>query len=453
MLIRHNNLFLLSLVLFFSLTVAACGSGNGAGGGGGGTGGGVLGGSSPGIRGPGVNAPNDPVRPGTGGVGGGTGGGSGGGGAGGGAANPIPNDAIEVTINVPRSGGQTEVNFNGSTNAQGRRSLLINILNPDNNSTGGLSLQSLVFNASQVDFITENFALAGGGNLVNANDSPSKTLAVVLSPPISRNVNALTYPTRGRDLPLAVGQYIQRLFFQNAPSTNFTGRLVLKNDPSFQTGTIKVNLFIDGQANQRYINDILASVDIYREIYGRVGITLDVISTPRPSASSNLPNPPIGSTMYESLAQSIPNRIDAVNVFIASSIGDLSTPSSVLGVSGGIPGSYFPSVKSAVAISLDAHLGIDGNLDSQRQRVLAETIAHEVGHYLGLFHPVEINQAQPDAFQGEDPLGDTPFCFTIAECNAIGLSNNLMFPTATGTVQQNLTPEQADVMNIQPLVR
>jgi hypothetical protein len=441
-------LFTFCFLLISSLV--SCGSSAGGGGttvstgtgGGAGAGGGIGGGGAPGTRGPGANAPGDPVTP---------GGGTGAGGNGG--PNDAPIDAVVVDVLVPPRGARTTVSYTATANSNGTLNLLVNVINPQNQSTGGLSLQSVTFSSSQNDFFTERFSRVGGNTLVQSSDSPSKTLAVLLSPPISRLVNSLPYPTRGRDQPLTVDRYLQRIRFLDAPSTDVTGRIVLKNDPGFQAGVLKANVFLQGNGVINSRNEIQESIAVWVDVYARIGIAVDFLVIPQPGGPSSMPNPGIGSPVYETSAQQFADRQDAVNVHIGSVIQGASGPN-VLGVSGGIPGPYFPSQKSAVIIGLEAHQGLDGFLSSIERRVMGETIAHEVGHYLGLFHPVERDLVQPGVFSGEDPLGDTPVCVTINECIAIGLTSNLMFPITfdPNTTQQNLTPEQADVMNIQAIV-
>jgi hypothetical protein len=87
--------------------------------------------------------------------------------------------------------------------------------------------------------------------------------------------------------------------------------------------------------------------------------------------------------------------------------------------------------------------------DTGDARALGRTLAHELGHALGLFHTTEIDGA---VF---DPLPDTPVCpltrdadasgtLDAHECAGLG-GDNLMFPTSDTTDAQ-LTPQQIDVL-------
>ncbi|MBA2661282.1 MAG: hypothetical protein H0U74_03255 [Bradymonadaceae bacterium] len=72
-------------------------------------------------------------------------------------------------------------------------------------------------------------------------------------------------------------------------------------------------------------------------------------------------------------------------------------------------------------------------------------LAHELGHYLGLFHTSE------HFSQGFDPLEDTPECRSgfPSRCPDLG---NLMFPLASVT-HTNLTDDQAWVVRVNPLTK
>jgi hypothetical protein len=111
---------------------------------------------------------------------------------------------------------------------------------------------------------------------------------------------------------------------------------------------------------------------------------------------------------------------ESVNIFLVSEIGYQSTAFTILGVSGAILG---PSVNglatSGLAFSsFDYLASYNPNCAStscNRNQLendfleMAATIAHELGHYLGLNHPSE----KPDSggVQSHDALDDTPTCY------------------------------------------
>jgi hypothetical protein len=79
---------------------------------------------------------------------------------------------------------------------------------------------------------------------------------------------------------------------------------------------------------------------------------------------------------------------------------------------------------------------------------VGQVLAHEVGHYLGLFHTTEQGGIS------QDPLEDTPSCPSTqwdnpARCPDI---TNLMFPFA-GNDHMTLTRDQGDVIHANPLVK
>lgn len=128
----------------------------------------------------------------------------------------------------------------------------------------------------------------------------------------------------------------------------------------------------------------------------------------------------------------------------------------VFGAAGGIPGSLVPSDRAAVGIAAVLSAGADARFSATEEALYAETIAHEVGHYLGLFHPAEIPRSGT-AVTSWDVLADTEECARFDGCVA-RLGGNLMFPTplCAGTgpsgceafvAQRTLTPDQLDVLH------
>ncbi len=114
-----------------------------------------------------------------------------------------------------------------------------------------------------------------------------------------------------------------------------------------------------------------------------------------------------------------------------------------IGLAMGIPGppGYHQSLLSGIALTGE-YIGDDeeGNIFT------AIAIAHEIGHFLGLFHTSEVNGLI------HDPLDDTPECRDFQPpWNCPGF-DNLMFPMVNEGSRE-LTPDQSFVMHANPLTR
>ncbi len=109
-----------------------------------------------------------------------------------------------------------------------------------------------------------------------------------------------------------------------------------------------------------------------------------------------------------------------------------------LGVAGGIPGPpiFQGTASSGVAVSMASYYHYTGSYAQYGVADTAEAMAHETGHYMGLFHLSEKDG------NTHDPLTDTPECSNDAngdgmvgpdECVGRG-AENLMFWSVTGAV-------------------
>jgi len=180
---------------------------------------------------------------------------------------------------------------------------------------------------------------------------------------------------------------------------------------------------------------------------------------------------------------------NTVNLFFVDQLDDSDGPpgSVTIGFDGAIPA---PTTTSGTvaggAVASMADLRMAGaacsgsfNLNCGPD-VIAETAAHESGHTLGLFHPSESDGSSGDSFDG---LVDTPQCVcevcasssTISNClNNSGTSSNftqvegdvchsgtqvcggadyLMFWQLTGFSAGNVSPQEGQVMRMNPVVR
>ena len=136
---------------------------------------------------------------------------------------------------------------------------------------------------------------------------------------------------------------------------------------------------------------------------------------------------------------------DKVNLFFITDYTDAA----YLGNAAGIPGSQgLKGSHNSVLINLSAHK-TGGSLNDQ---LLGETAGHEMGHFLGLFHPSE------SAGTLFDPIADTPQCplsqnsnndskLTAEECGQQYGADNLMFwDSWENGNQDNLTEGQVYVL-------
>lgn len=162
-----------------------------------------------------------------------------------------------------------------------------------------------------------------------------------------------------------------------------------------------------------------------------------------------------------------------LNIFFVQDI-QLDGVAGVLGIAGGIPGParLQGTGSSGLAVSLAApRIGSLASGDLLRR---GRTMAHEVGHYLGLFHATErtgSTPSNPTNFVNVDPIPDTPECLATVdqpptgdgdqgvdptECGVNGGARNLMFwtqgPDSLGARDQ-ISADQSFVLVRNPLVR
>ena len=140
---------------------------------------------------------------------------------------------------------------------------------------------------------------------------------------------------------------------------------------------------------------------------------------------------------------------EAINVFF---IDDFTDAAGVLGIAAGIPGpnGVPQTAGSGVVIALDSHRTVDGVLNTT---LMGETIAHELGHQLGLFHTTESDGGSHDV------VPDTPECTPDMDTNRDGQlaaeecpdGQNVMFWTAASFSQDLMSPAQSDVIFFSPV--
>jgi hypothetical protein len=225
---------------------------------------------------------------------------------------------------------------------------------------------------------------------------------------------------------------------------NFT--VSAENDGDFTSGSLQVNLFYVGTVGQSSSSKqaVTAALDEFRRIYSSQAHISLRISEFDIDGPAMIPLPLQGSSFYKAAAEQ--GVSPGVNIFIGGDVQE-----GVLGLASSIPVPPIPSNRSALAVSILTGAGADGVYDDQDIRLLGETMAHETGHYLGLFHPVDFSG---NIVVAEDPLSDTPSCSSKTNClQNSQLISNLMFtePVSDGAgglvPQGQLTNQQQAVLN------
>lgn len=261
----------------------------------------------------------------------------------------------------------------------------------------------------------------------------------------SDGVAVLNFPVRQQDGPLAPGDWTvaaSTLDDEGYPEPRKEVDVtVIRRSCVAQTPTLMVTIVYVGGLESD--GEVTAAVETaaarWAEIYGAYGLAIDV-GYAAFDTDGSVPEPILGGEEYRSIYAEIEEGLVLV---VADDVGGFAD---LYGEAGGLPGPYLDSVHSAVAVSWLIHAGADASFSDDEVEVFAETMAHEAGHYLGLFHPVEMDWAAWDA------LGDTRRCSAEAACED-ALGDNLMFPYPvcgeSSCVEQSLlTDDQTGVLSL-----
>jgi hypothetical protein len=329
------------------------------------------------------------------------------------------------------TGGPTvDMNFEiaANTDSQGRAS--ISFLSGEVNK---LAITATTDQNAQIRFTrvqagANNYLTPGGQSVSLANE-------------FFRSGNTVSVPSRMVDPILAPASRFEvgvevRSSSNNNPPVLFT--ITSRNDNNLNSGTLQMNIFRVGEvaleASSRTAID-QAIVEARNILSSSAGIGLRIQEF-EISGPITLPLPSDGDRLYLDASNRAPSP--AVNIFIGGDIGGGSS-GTTLGIAAGIPGPPMPSRKSGVAISLFAGAGSNGRFDREDIRLLGETIAHESGHQMGLFHPVDFSGSVVIA---TDPINDTEECSFFTECVGVNsLVRNLMFPNPVSDSSGSLIPQ------------
>lgn len=287
--------------------------------------------------------------------------------------------------------------------------------------------------------------LTPGNNLDQFQDGP-------LKPSFDYGANGLLIPKSPSGLPQA-GTYTFRVIRDGSSNRSVPVAVAVRRGKI--TGRrIPCNVFVHDQSGLKP-EDLGGVMDRINQIYAQAGLTLDPIEffTGGDAGNAVIRNPGSPGSNLPSLLSIPAPQEDALTFWLLQDVTDSSVDQdlTLLGLALGIPGSYgWPrSSDNGVLVSVAGHTGPLGLVVDAE--LLAVTMAHEGGHWLGLNHTSEFDGS------AHDPIGDTPECFITADANGNTRLDpdecpdapNLMF--WTGTSNDDLSRDQDIVLQRNPI--
>jgi hypothetical protein len=268
--------------------------------------------------------------------------------------------------------------------------------------------------------------------------------SITMADSFSSNLNVFNFPIIGQQnlssLPAGIYQvsFLTQLTAGNQSSAPVEDTLSLtvlsKKDDDVTQGMIALRVFqsevvASSDDLQTSFNNAL---DVTREMFSRVGLSLTVNIRYDAAVPETLPNPAQGAALYErgSLLEG-----GYIPVYLATNVSGLNAPLNSIAQAGSIPGPLVPSQRSAIAVSMLRAGGSDTIIDSEQDRddpghtsevrLLGEALAHEILHYLGLQDTIVFT----GSIASEGDGIDSPKCLSIEDCQYDSQSpHNLMFP-------------------------
>ena len=291
-------------------------------------------------------------------------------------------------------------------------------------------------------------------SFTSTNDTSYLSQEVSFSAEAQSVVNTISVPSRDVDPALETSTNFQTSVRVTSGGSGIRGAdinftVISKKDTDLNSGSLRVNVFLVGDVaqsdgNRRAVENAIGEMNAIFRNAGGISVQSSVFDVAGPNL---LPDPTVGSDFIFQTVNPAPSP--GVNILVGGDISDFD--GGVFGIAASIPGPPLPTAKSAVAVSLLAGAGSDGSFSSEEVRLLGETFAHESGHFMGLFHPVDFVASFAS---DQDPLGDTGSCSVRSECESnANLIENVMYFTPVVNdsgelVSQNkLTGQQRAVLN------
>ncbi len=262
-----------------------------------------------------------------------------------------------------------------------------------------------------------------------------------------RTGTTIHWPIREEDPALVPGTYLVRVGsyridgVTSRPNVDLDITTITNRDHELSRGAVRVAIvWADGlSADAALVSATARAVEHWNDVWGAVGLTAEV----RYVESTIDPALPAPSAMSGDVLLTASGLVEPGE--IAMIVGEtVDGGTSLYGIAGHIPGPIVPSPLGAIVVGWLANAGGDGTFSDDDITLYGEVLAHEVGHFVGLCHPVE------RSYDYWDALDDTPQCTSARTCESV-LGMNLMFPysicdggTCVSTME--ITPGQQGIM-------
>ena len=247
----------------------------------------------------------------------------------------------------------------------------------------------------------------------------------------------------GADLPVATGPYM----FEIASTVNSAEVIMVRRrGPQPSSGTMDLNLFVIEGAGIE-IPQLEEAARLFVQTLAAARITVGQIVLYTVTGASDLLSVPADTGAGSPLRQvptlsGLASNAVAANIFFVRELS--SDDGGLYGISMGIPAALtIPgSISSGVVVNVSAHM-TEAGFDT---RELGQTITHETGHSLGLFHTSERDGT------AWDTISDTPQCVGADPLDSAACPDGANFMFWSGRDFQ-VSGGQAYVLVRSPVVR
>jgi hypothetical protein len=254
---------------------------------------------------------------------------------------------------------------------------------------------------------------------------------------------AASFLVPGADAPVAPGAYQ----FEIASTVDSAEVIMVRRrGPQPSSGTMDLNLFVVEGAGIE-VPQLEEAVRLFVQTFAAARITVGQIVLYTVTGASDLLSVPADTGAGSPLRQvptlsGLADNPQAANIFFVREIA--SDEGGLYGISMGIPAALtIPgSISSGVVVNVSAHM-TEAGFDT---RELGQTITHETGHSLGLFHTSERDGSSWDT------ISDTPQCVGSDPLDAAACPDGANFMFWSGRDFQ-VSGGQAYVLVRTPVVR